>query len=102
MKLLSVTLALFAVLALVQPARQLDFPGTLLGIVVLLCAATTFRSRAISSFLKIFVGIFSTETIVFGLAVSAGRVLLRRSWAILRPGTGVLNSSDFILRMDDG
>ena len=73
MKPLSVTLVLFGVLALVQPARQLDLPGTLLGIVVLLCAATTFRSRAISSFLKIFVGIFSTETIVFGLAVLAGR-----------------------------
>jgi hypothetical protein len=40
---------------------------------VLLCAAVTFRSRAISSFLKIFVCIFSTETIVFGLAVLAGR-----------------------------
>jgi vitamin B12/bleomycin/antimicrobial peptide transport system ATP-binding/permease protein len=42
-------------------------------IVVLLCAATTFRSSGISSFLKIFVGIFSAETIVFGLAVLAGR-----------------------------
>ena len=73
MKPLSVTLVLFGVLALVQPARQLDLPGALLGIVVLLCAATTFRSTAISSFLKIFVGIFSTETIVFGLAVLAGR-----------------------------
>ena len=73
MKRLSVTLALFGVLALVQPARQLDLQGALLGGVVLLCAATTFRSKAISSFLKIFVGIFSTETIVFGLAVLAGR-----------------------------
>ena len=73
MKPLSVTLVLFGVLALLQPARQLDLPGALLGVVVLLCAATTFRSTAISSFLKIFVGIFSTETIVFGLAVLAGR-----------------------------
>ena len=73
MKPLSVTLVLFGLLALVQPARQLDIPGALFGIVVLLCAATTFRSTAISSFLKIFVGIFSTETIVFGLAVLAGR-----------------------------
>ena len=39
MKPLSVTLVLFGVLALVQPARQLDLPGALLGIVVLLCAA---------------------------------------------------------------
>ena len=73
MKRLSVTLALFGILALVQPARQLDLQGALLGSVVLLCAATTFRSTAISSFLKIFVGIFSTETIVFGIAVLAGR-----------------------------
>src|SRR4029077_8903825 len=73
MKPLSVTLVLFGLLALVQPARQLDLQGALLGSVVLLCAATTFRSTAISSFLKIFVGIFSTETIVFGLAVLAGR-----------------------------
>ena len=35
--------------------------------------ATTFWSAAISSFLKVFVAIFSTETIVFGLAVVAGR-----------------------------
>jgi vitamin B12/bleomycin/antimicrobial peptide transport system ATP-binding/permease protein len=73
MKPLSISLVLFGLLALVQPAHQLDLPGALLGIVVLLCAATTFRSSDISSFLKIFVGIFSTETIVFGLAVLAGR-----------------------------
>jgi vitamin B12/bleomycin/antimicrobial peptide transport system ATP-binding/permease protein len=74
MKPLSVILALFGLLTVVQPARQLDLPGALLGIVVLLCAVATFRSTAISSFLKIFVGIFSTETIVFGLAVFAGRI----------------------------
>jgi len=73
MKPLSISLVLYGLLALVQPAHQLDLPGALLGIVVLLCAATTFRSSRISSFLKIFVGIFSTETIVFGLAVLAGR-----------------------------
>ena len=73
MKPLSITLVLFGLLALVQPAHQLDLPGALLGIVVLFCAVTTFRSTQISSFLKIFVGIFSTETIVFGLAVLAGR-----------------------------
>jgi|SRR5947207_12934741 len=67
MKPVSVILALFGLLTVVQPARQLDLPGALLGIVVLLCAVATFRSTAISSFLKIFVGIFSTETIVFGL-----------------------------------
>jgi putative ATP-binding cassette transporter len=73
MKPLSITLVLFGLLALMQPAYQLDLPGALLGIVVLLCAVTTFRSTEISSFLRIFVGIFSTETIVFGLVVLAGR-----------------------------
>src|SRR5271168_2603368 len=73
MKALSFAVALFGLAALVQPALQMNLPGALLGVVVLLCAATTFRSTAISSFLKIFVGIFSTETIVFGLAVLAGR-----------------------------
>src|SRR5580704_4816520 len=76
MKPLSVTLVLFGVLALIQPAHQLDLPGALLGVVVLLCAFTTFRSTAISSFLKIFVGIFSIETIVFGLAVLAAHAEL--------------------------
>jgi vitamin B12/bleomycin/antimicrobial peptide transport system ATP-binding/permease protein len=72
MKPLSITLVLFGLLALIQPAHQLNLPGALLGIVVLLCAVTTFRATQISSFLKIFVGIFSIETVVFGLAVLAG------------------------------
>ena len=73
MKLLSIGVALFGLLALVQPAIEMDLAGALLGGVVLICAATTFWSAAISSFLKIFVAIFSTETIVFRLAVVAGR-----------------------------
>jgi vitamin B12/bleomycin/antimicrobial peptide transport system ATP-binding/permease protein len=73
MRLLSLSLALFGLLALASPAISMDLPGALLGIVALICSATTFRSTAISSFLCIFVAIFSTETIVFGLAVLAGR-----------------------------
>ena len=73
MKPLSIGVVLFGLLALVQPAIKMDLAGALLGGVVLICAATTFWSAAISSFLKIFVAIFSTETIVFGLAVAAGR-----------------------------
>ena len=71
MKRLSIAVALFGIAALVQPILQHDYAGALLGVVALLCAATTFRSAAISSFLKIFVGIFSTETIVFGAATVA-------------------------------
>ncbi len=73
MKPLSVAVALFGLLALVQPALQLNPSAALLGIVALIAAATTYRSSGISSFLKIFVGIFSTETIVFGLAAVAAR-----------------------------
>src|SRR3974390_3915340 len=73
MKLLSLCVCLFGLLVLVQPALELNSAGALLGGVALICAVTTFRSSAISSFLKIFVAIFSTETIVFGLAVLAVR-----------------------------
>ncbi len=73
MKSLSLVVALFGLAALVQPLLQMDISAALLGIVALIAAATTFRSSGISSFLKIFVGIFSTETVVFGLAVIAAR-----------------------------
>jgi vitamin B12/bleomycin/antimicrobial peptide transport system ATP-binding/permease protein len=73
MKPLSVAVALFGIAALVQPVLQHNYADALLGVVALLCAVTTFRSATISSFLKIFVGIFSTETIVFGAATLASR-----------------------------
>jgi putative ATP-binding cassette transporter len=73
MKQLSVAVGLFGIAALVQPVLQHNYADMLLGVVALLCAVTTFRSGAISSFLKIFVGIFSTETIVFGAATIASR-----------------------------
>jgi len=68
MKPLSIAVALFGLAALVQPALQMDFPAMALGVVALICAATTSRSAGISSFLKIFVGVFSTETVAFGTA----------------------------------
>jgi putative ATP-binding cassette transporter len=73
MKPLSVAVALLGVVALVQPISQMNLPAALLGAVVLVCAVTTFRSTAISSFLKIFVGIFSTETVLFGIVVIVAR-----------------------------
>jgi putative ATP-binding cassette transporter len=73
MKPLSLGLVLVGLLALVQSAVQTDLSGTFFGGVVLLCAFATFRSAAISSFLKIFVAFFSTETIVFGPAWLAYR-----------------------------
>jgi putative ATP-binding cassette transporter len=73
MKALSLGVALFGLVALVQPAMHANVADALLGVFALVCAFTTFRSAGISHFLKIFVGIFSAETIVFGLAVLAGR-----------------------------
>jgi vitamin B12/bleomycin/antimicrobial peptide transport system ATP-binding/permease protein len=73
MKNLSFGVALFGLLALVQPVVERNPPEAVLGAVALLCALTTFHSARISSFLKVFVGIFSVETIVFGLAVLASR-----------------------------
>jgi vitamin B12/bleomycin/antimicrobial peptide transport system ATP-binding/permease protein len=72
MKPLSIGVGLFGILALVVAATVGDATAALLGATALLCAFTTFNASAISSFLKIFVAIFSTETIVFGLAVLAG------------------------------
>ncbi len=80
MKLLSFAVALFGAAALVQPVLQMNGSEALFGIVVLICAATTFRSAAISSFLKIFVGIFSIETVVFGVAFLAARAGLWPSY----------------------
>ena len=73
MKPLSIAVALFGLVALIQPIKDLNAAAAVLGVVTLIAALTTYRSVAISSFLKIFVGIFSVETIVFGLAVVAVR-----------------------------
>jgi putative ATP-binding cassette transporter len=76
MKPLSICVALFGLLALVVAALAQDASTAVLGVAALICALTTFRSTAISSFLKIFVGIFSIETIVFGLLVLVARAEL--------------------------
>ena len=74
MKPLSICVALFGLLALAQAAFHGNVAGSLLGVGALLCAGATWWSSGISSFLKIFVGIFAVETIVFGLAVLVGRI----------------------------
>jgi putative ATP-binding cassette transporter len=76
MKPLSICVALFGLLTLAVAWTTADVTTTVLGVTALLAAFTTFRSAAISSFLKIFVGIFTTETIVFGLTVLAGKLAL--------------------------
>jgi putative ATP-binding cassette transporter len=73
MKILGFSVALFGLLALILAATSNDMAALGLGVTALICAFTTFRAAAISSFLKIFIGIFSIETIVFGLGVLAAR-----------------------------
>jgi vitamin B12/bleomycin/antimicrobial peptide transport system ATP-binding/permease protein len=76
MRPLSIGVGLFGIVALAVAAAGEDATTAFLGVATLLCAFTTFNATAISSFLKIFIGIFSTETIVFGLAVLTGKVEL--------------------------
>ena len=74
MKPLAAAVGLFAVLALAVGLAQGDAVTIVLGVTALVCAVTTFRSSSTSSFLAMFVGIFSAETVVFGLVVLAGRL----------------------------
>jgi putative ATP-binding cassette transporter len=74
MKSLSLGVGLFGMAALAVAAMAGDMLTGILGAVALACAVTTFRAARISSFLKIFVGLFSVETIVFGLVVLAGKL----------------------------
>src|SRR5579872_1187001 len=75
MRQLSFGVAATGLLALVLGIKAGDYWEIGLGIAALICAATTYQSARISSYLKVFAGIFSIETIVVGLvtiAVKAG------------------------------
>ncbi|MGJ0508761.1 MAG: ABC transporter ATP-binding protein/permease [Methylocystis sp.] len=67
MRKLSAAVAAFAVLAALIGAHRADADLFVLAAAAGLCAYTTWRGAAMSSFMKIFAAIFSTETIVFGL-----------------------------------
>jgi putative ATP-binding cassette transporter len=62
-----VAVAVFALFAVIAGAHKNDTEILLLAVGAFICAYTTWRASEISTFLKIFVGIFSTETIVFGV-----------------------------------
>jgi vitamin B12/bleomycin/antimicrobial peptide transport system ATP-binding/permease protein len=66
MKLLSLFVLGFALVAAFLAQRTGDIAIILLAATAFLCAATTFLSSRISAFLKIFAAIFATELIVFG------------------------------------
>jgi vitamin B12/bleomycin/antimicrobial peptide transport system ATP-binding/permease protein len=71
MKTLSICVAVFGLLALGVGAKYGDLASVGLGVTSVLSAAAVWRSSTLSSFLKIFIWIFSLETIVFGLCVLA-------------------------------
>ena len=71
MKILAVAVALFAVLAFAVGWKAGDVTMELLGPFALIAAYCCWRSGPISRFLKIFIALFSTETILFGLAALA-------------------------------
>ena len=66
MKSLSAVIAIFAVAAAAAGFSKGDVQIYFLAAASFICAFTTFRSQNISTFLKIFVGIFGTEVAVFG------------------------------------
>jgi len=67
MQKLSVAVAVFAALTALVGLHKGDSSLFVLAVASALCAYTTWRARDMSSFLRIFACIFSTETIVFGL-----------------------------------
>ena len=74
MRLLSMIVAVFALLCFATSPWIPDFGPKLLGAVCLLCALCIWRAQKISSFLKIFIGIFAVETAVFGGAFLVARL----------------------------
>ena len=66
MRKLSAAVAFFGFLALAVGTQKGDAEILLLAAAALICAYTTLRAAEISSFLKIFIAIFSTEVIFFG------------------------------------
>jgi vitamin B12/bleomycin/antimicrobial peptide transport system ATP-binding/permease protein len=66
MKPFAVIVLVFAVAAAVVGQIAGDTGVIMLAVVALICAATTFKADKISAFLKIFIGIFTTELVVFG------------------------------------
>ena len=75
MRYLSVVVALVGVLALGLGLQGGDSWEIAAGVTALMCAATTYLSPAVSSYLRVFIRIFSIETVLFVpglLAVKAG------------------------------
>jgi vitamin B12/bleomycin/antimicrobial peptide transport system ATP-binding/permease protein len=81
MIVLSLTILAFSILSFALKFTGALDTGLLLGGAALICAFTTWRSQGISSFLKVFVAIFGTEAVVFGLVHFAARLGFWPDWA---------------------
>ena len=66
MRLLSIVIALFALLSIGLGASGGDMQAVGLGVVGVLLAVTTWRAHSMSRFLQIFATIFATEYLAFG------------------------------------
>ncbi|HMF06972.1 MAG TPA: ABC transporter ATP-binding protein/permease, partial [Methylocella sp.] len=66
MQILAILVAIFSTAAAATGLLAGDHPVLLLAAAGLLCAYTTYRSRGISIFLRIFAAIFAAETVAFG------------------------------------
>jgi putative ATP-binding cassette transporter len=71
---LSLLIAAFAILAASAAISTSEHALWLLAIAAMLCAATTWASRRLSSFLKIFVCIFGLEVVVFGSVLLSAKM----------------------------
>jgi putative ATP-binding cassette transporter len=67
MQSLAVLVAVFALASAGVAVRTGEPTVWLLAVAAALCAATTFKATAISSYLRIFAAIFATETVIFGI-----------------------------------
>lgn len=66
MKILATIVALFSLVTLIVAQRMGNATLMLLTVASIACAITTFQSRAISVYLRIFIAIFGIELVVFG------------------------------------
>jgi vitamin B12/bleomycin/antimicrobial peptide transport system ATP-binding/permease protein len=100
MKILSFGVAAIGLLALAFGFKAGDGWEIGLGIIALICAATTYLSAGMSSYLKVFGGIFSIETIVGGLlAVVIKAGLWPAAWADYQPPDASLNTFPITVAM---
>jgi putative ATP-binding cassette transporter len=76
MRILAIIIALFTFATAVIAQRTGDTTFVLLTATSAICALTTYQSRAISSYLRIFVAIFGIELVIFGTLCLAAKMNL--------------------------